>query len=99
MGNSSLQGAKELLVKGRCEAAAVLAQKAEEVELSVHPVFQQAYMDAMFFSSENNVFFEKHSMIFLQKMDMQKKECYNNSQGLNRNPSVCGGLIRLTFII
>lgn len=49
VGNSSLQGAKELLVKGRCEAAAVLAQKAEEVELSVHPVFQQAYMDAMFF--------------------------------------------------
>ncbi|MDY4669874.1 MAG: ASKHA domain-containing protein [Oliverpabstia sp.] len=49
VGNSSLQGAKELLVKGRCEAAAVLAKKAEEVELSVHPVFQQAYMDAMFF--------------------------------------------------
>jgi len=49
VGNSSLEGAKELLVKGRCEEAAILAVKAQEVELSVHPVFQQAYMDAMFF--------------------------------------------------
>lgn len=50
VGNSSLQGAAELLIhEEKIQEGRRLAGRAKEVDLSVHPVFQDAYMDAMFF--------------------------------------------------
>lgn len=49
-GNSSLRGAVELLYSpDRMQEAARTASLAEEISLSSDPVFQEAYMDAMFF--------------------------------------------------
>lgn len=49
-GNSSLRGAVELLYSpDRMQEAVRTAALAEEISLSSDPVFQEAYMDAMFF--------------------------------------------------
>lgn len=53
VGNSSLHGAVELLIHPERMKEAVEATKlAEEIGLSADPVFQEAYMDAMFFEAE-----------------------------------------------
>lgn len=50
VGNSALQGAVQLLLGGvKIHEAERIASCAKEIDLSVHPVFQEAYMDAMFF--------------------------------------------------
>lgn len=50
VGNSALQGAVQLLLdKEKIREAERIAARAKEIDLSVHPVFQEAYMDAMFF--------------------------------------------------
>ncbi|MBS6195127.1 MAG: DUF4445 domain-containing protein [Clostridiales bacterium] len=53
VGNSSLHGAVELLIHPeKTKEAVEAAELAEEVSLSTDPVFQEAYMDAMFFEAE-----------------------------------------------
>lgn len=53
VGNSSLYGAAELLIHPeRMTEAQETAKLAKEVSLSADPVFQEAYMDAMFFEEE-----------------------------------------------
>lgn len=50
VGNSALQGAVQLLLdKEKIQKAERIASRAREIDLSVHPVFQETYMDAMFF--------------------------------------------------
>ena len=50
VGNSSLRGAAELLCNPEnMQEAAKTAALAKEISLSADPVFQEAYMDAMFF--------------------------------------------------
>lgn len=53
VGNSSLRGAVRLLCDPeRMKEAVETAALAEEIDLSTDPVFQEAYMDAMFFGEE-----------------------------------------------
>lgn len=50
VGNSALQGAVQLLLGGvKIHEAERIASCAKEIDLSVHPIFQETYMDAMFF--------------------------------------------------
>ena len=54
VGNSSLHGAVRLLcAPERMKEAVETATLAEEIDLSSDPVFQEAYMDAMFFGEED----------------------------------------------
>lgn len=53
VGNSSLEGAVELLCQTeKMNKAEKIVDLAQEINLSSNPVFQQAYMDAMFFEEE-----------------------------------------------
>ena len=53
VGNSSLRGAVRLLCgPERMKEAVETTALAEEIDLSTDPVFQEAYMDAMFFGEE-----------------------------------------------
>lgn len=53
VGNSSLRGAVELLIHPELmKEAKEATELAEEIGLSADPVFQEAYMDAMFFEAE-----------------------------------------------
>lgn len=50
VGNSALRGAVDLLENpGKMEVAERVAALAEEIDLSLNPVFQESYMNAMFF--------------------------------------------------